>query len=169
MASVATPDDGFHFTKKCSSPHIEVGGNKAHNTLDWRPSHSTTVLTPKTLNGSARILCFPSQVTANTWRSSNGFSCLLFCSSNAEFYRNLTAQPTTTVNQFFGHEMDSGSQHSVHQQDECSALNCEFYSAASLSGICGEFWTSEQYGVLDNFLDYAPQLSAKCGWPVFVF
>ena len=118
------------------------------------------------------LLSILSQGTANTWRSSDCLSSKYrsFCrSSNTEFDRDLTAQPTTTVNQFFGHEMDSGSQHSVHQQDECSALNCEFHSAASLSGICGEFWTSEQYGVLDNFLDYAPQLSAKCGWPVFVF
>ena len=74
------------------------------------------------------------------------------------------------MTQFFGHEMDSGSQIAVvHQQDECYALNCEFHSTASLSGVCGEFWTSgQQYGVLDYCSDYAyPQLFDECGWPVF--
>jgi len=96
----------------------------------------------------------------------------LFCSSNAEFYRNLTAQPTTTVNQFFGHEVDNGSHTAVHQQDECSALNCEFHSAASLlSGVCGEFWTSsEPYDVLDYFSgepnNAHPLLFDECGWQI---
>ena len=117
------------------------------------------------INRTANIWCF-SDCLFSKYRS--------FCrSSNAEFDHDLTTQPTTAVNnQYFGHEVDSGSPIAMQLNCECSALNCGFHSAASLSsGACGEFWTgSEQYDVLDYFAcepDYAyPLLFDEWGWPI---